>query len=76
MKLVLAAVLAFTICPAHAVPLCGAKQVPCWSQEKIDKAYQLLNGKYDKDYIASIEMSRGKFRSAQELAEWIVSGDR
>lgn len=60
-----------------AVPLCMGQSglVPCWSAEKIEQSYHLLHGKYDRGYIASIEMNRGKFSSAKALADWIRYGD-
>lgn len=49
---------------------------PLWSEKKIETAYKILQGRYDRDYIISIEMNRGKFKDAKALADWIRYGDQ
>ena len=61
------------------VPLCRriatGEMVPCYSSQKIDEAQRILGSKYDRDFIISIEINRGKFKNAKALADWIRYGD-
>ena len=77
--LLAAAMTTTLLMPASAAPLClhmstGA-MVQCWDDAKIDAALAIIRrrgGDADRDFIISIEVNRGKFATARELARYIL----
>lgn len=71
-KSVLAIVAAIGGTPQCQVVATG-ELAPCYSNGKIDRAVELLGGSADRDYVISVEMNRGQFATAEELAAAVRS---
>ncbi len=79
MKILASLIIAVFATTANAAPLCQrvdtGEMVPCYSDVKIDAAMAIIKrrgGVPDRDFVISIEMNRGEFVNARELADSVM----